>query len=158
MLPQTITDTEADKLAFARAWLLEPADPFKAACGIFGTDTAKALRAATFWINDPLVLDEKDRLLDEEGEDAFLPSKTDALQAIWELSKVGEHKDRILALKLYAEVRGYMPKAAPAVAVQNNTINHRVMEVHNHGTNADWEKQLLAQQRQLISDANSPRH
>lgn len=151
-------EAEAKK-AFALAWLREPKDAFKAALAVFGQDTRAALNASTFWINDSEVLAEKDRLIQaaENGEDSFLPSKVEMLSDLYQLTKSTyvEGKDKVAAFKLYAEVRGWTPKAGPTVNVDNSkVVNNKVMVIQDHGSDNDWQEKLLRQQRQLISEAS----
>lgn len=154
-------DTADYRRAFALAWLREPNEPFKAACEVFGTDTKSALYASTFWIRDPEVIAEKERLIaaQDEGEESFLPSKAEALRDLYEYTKSGEHKDRIAAFKLYAEVRGWMPKGGTNVNIDQSTrTTNQVMLVQDMGNDSDWEKGIAEQQRRLIENAAAPRH
>lgn len=151
-----MSDTE-DKRAFALAWLRQPDDAFKAACEIWPNDTQKALKASSFWVRDPEVIAERERLLDEHGEEAFLPSKHDLAREIWKLTQDGLREDRIKAMKLYAEVRGFIEKPQTNVNVDNSKTTHNVMLVAMPASIEEWQQKAVAQQKQLVSNAR-PTH
>lgn len=149
-------DSTEKKREFALQWLREPGDSFKAACEVFGSDTKSALYASTFWIRDPEVIAEKERLLaaEDDGESAFLPTKAEMLRDLYELTKRGEEKDRVSAFKLYAEVRGWMPKGGTNVNIDQSTrTTNQVMLVQDMGSDAAWENGIAEQQRNLIKNA-----
>jgi hypothetical protein len=140
------------KLAFA-AQLLKigknPNEAFKAALVIFPNDTSLALRAATSWINDPIVLAEKVRLTEDVGEEEFLPSRTDLLTELHTRAKGCTFIDDYTKLmRLYFEVRGMIAKPQPNTNV--NIVQNKVMIVRDHGTDENWKEGLRAQQAKLI--------
>lgn len=141
------------KLAFA-AQLLKigknPNEAFKAALVIFPDDTSLALRAATQWVEDPIVIAEKARLQEEGGEEAELPSKVDLLKEIHDRAKAAPFsEDYARLMRLYMEVRGMLTKA------QQNTgnttmVQTTVMVLKDHGSDDEWKAGIKAQQARLI--------
>lgn len=158
--PATVAPTEsaeellALKERFAELTLREP-DAFKVALVLFPNDTGRALRIANEWPNDPQVKEIRQSFVDaeEDGETAFLPSKADACRLAWNIARDADKftEDRLKALRLYGEMRGYIEKPA-AVTVNNNTnVAMRVLVVKDHGTNDEWEQKLRSQQKRLIN-------
>lgn len=146
------------KTAFAIAWLREPEDAFKAAMVVFGMDTNAALLASTKWTNDADVLRIRDELLDEHGEDAFLPSKEDAIRLAWKMAnnEYAGTKDRVAALHVFSELRGYITKGATNVNIdQSKTVTHNVLQVPMPATTAEWQEKAKVQQRMLVENARS---
>lgn len=147
-----IEDNAVLKKAFAAALLYHPNEPFKAGAKVFPGNHTRALTAAQVWVGDPEVLQFQVDLLEEFGEDNFLPNKVMLARRIFEL---GENErasipERLAAFRLYADVRGFIEKAA---LIQNNNVTlnqNRVMVVKDHGTDDDWEVKVAAQQSKLI--------
>jgi hypothetical protein len=141
------------KEQFAELSLREP-DAFKVALVIYPNDTGRALRVANEWPNDPQVKTFRQSFVDaeEDGETAFLPSKADAARLAWNIARDADKftEDRLKALKLYSEIRGFIEKQAVAVT-QNNITQNRVLIVRDHGTNDEWEKALRSQQKRLVN-------
>lgn len=144
------------KQRFAAALLKQPGEPFKAALSI-GLDTGKALRASSEWVNDEIVLKEQERLLEENENGAldFLPTKADAARLAWDMANndAAFIEDKLKALKLYADIRGFIEKPA-AVNVDQRVTNNRVMLVKEFESDEDWEAKALEQQRKLVSEAS----
>lgn len=136
------------------AFLAQNPAPFEAALMLIPDNHGMAAWVAVNWANDPEVLAERDRVRKEIGE-SLLPDKTDLCTLVWDLANKGCFDDRIKAAKLYGELRGYVEKAAPAIV--NNTFSPKVIQVTNHGTDAQWESAAEKQQRELLSVA-STRH
>lgn len=147
-------DESKFKAAFAALLLENPANPFQAACGVFPDDNRRALWVATHWLNDEEVRKEMNRLRSKGADLDALPTKADLARSIWELTEKGLYEDRIKALKLYAEVRGFVEKAAP---VSVNVNNNRVMVIRDQGTNEQWESKVAKQQADLLN-ASATRH
>lgn len=144
----------ADELAlkheFAEALLKLPNDPFRAACGVFGNDTVKALEVANRWPFDLVVLQRQAELLDKFGPEEFLPTKTDVARRIWNCGEAAtDTKDKLAAYRLYAELRGFVPKG-DAAGVNVTVNNNRVMVVPAFGTDDQWETNAARQQSKLI--------
>jgi hypothetical protein len=137
------------KDAFAAALLRSPDDPFTAALAVFGTDTRTALYVSQEWVRDLYVLQKQAELLEQFGEDEFLPSKATLARDVFNFARsTKDGKEKIAAYKLYAEVRGMIEKQT---AIANVTVNNnRVMVVKDHGTDDDWETAARIQQAKLI--------
>jgi hypothetical protein len=144
------------KDAFAAALLRQPNDPFRAALQIFGSDTRRALQVSQEWVCDLYVLSKQAELLEAMGEDAFLPNKAMTARRIWDLANTTtDTRDKIAALKLYAEVRSYIEKPGDKINT-NLTINqNRVMVIKDHGSDDDWERRAGEQQMKLVADARN---
>ncbi|AMW36121.1 putative small terminase [Xanthomonas phage XAJ2] len=148
-------DTIKQKHAYAAMLLQEP-DPFKAALRTFDGDTGFAIRIYLHWPEDPIVIAEQKRIkADNPNMDLDkLADKAATAKLAWEIAeqKLYEPKDRLAALKLYAEIRNYIekPKAGDVnVQVQQN----RVMVVKDHGSDDDWKEKARLQQARLKSEA-----
>lgn len=147
-------DTEEDaKRAFAGAWLRNPTKPYDAAVSILGF-TQWAHIASTQWIVDPIVLGEKERLLDEFGAKAFLPTKEEMAHTLLaEAANYRDAEDKARFYKLAADIMGYVEK--PAVNVGNTTHVQvvGVLKVKDHGEIDEWSRGTVAQQTKLINGA-----
>lgn len=138
------------KARFAEALLRTPNNAYAAACVVFGTDTANALRVSSEWPFDLYVLQRQAELLDEFGADEFLPTKAVVARNIYETGeRATDPKDKLAAFKLYAEVRGFMPKG-DAASVNLTVNNNRVMVLRDFGNDDDWERAASKQQSKLI--------
>lgn len=124
-------DDEARKKLFG-VELAKHDTAFQAACAMF-EDTSQALWASHHWINDPIVLASKD-LYNEAINSNLLDKDALAIKLLKFSDEKGPNgyptidaKDRLAALRLYAEIRGYIGKVEiPA----NNTYNdNRVMKI-----------------------------
>lgn len=146
-------DASTLKKAFAAALLRFPNDPFKAALQLFPSNTLRALTVSQEWISDPFVLNAQSELIEELGEDHFLPSKLTLARRVFELGERerASQSERLAAFRLYAELRGFIEK--PGFTVQNNTLinnQNRVMVMTDHGSNENWEAKALEQQTKLV--------
>lgn len=109
------------KQAFGIALAQNFKNSFEAACSIFGKETQKALWASTKWLDDPEVIKAKeeynavttapDILLDKVGLSRKLLAFADE-KVIFNGNSVfaAEAKDRLAALKLYAEIQQFIGK------------------------------------------------
>lgn len=152
-------DNETElKQQFARELLKTPTEPFKVAARIFGDDTGRALQVSHRWPHDPEVLGYMAAAVDEMGDLHFLPTKAEAARAAWELSQDQklDTDNRLKALRLYADIRGYIERQGGITVNQNNITQNKVMVVKDHGSNSEWENAAAAQQAKLISDAAAP--
>ena len=109
-------DEERLKKEFAASLLKTPNEPFKAALAVFGSDSMAAMHAANYWVHDATVKAEQDRLIEELGEAAFLPSKAQIARELYELSQKERlsqtDKLRIDALNSYAKLMGWITDSA----------------------------------------------
>jgi hypothetical protein len=151
------TDEEilAKKERFAELMLREN-EPFKVALILYPDDTGRALEVASMWPRDPVVIELQKSLTDAEGEITFLPTKADAARLAWNMARDEARftEDRLKALKLYAEIRGFIEKPQVSVQnnVQNNNVQHNVMVVYDHGNDAEWSDKLRNQQKRLKAE------
>lgn len=133
------------KQKFAKEWHKTPKNPYDAAVRACGPGRLAA-QVAVEWTDDPEVLGEVEKLKKNPVASEGM-AKKDVLGAIWELGcDPGiEPKDRINALKLYAEVAGLIIKNEKIEQVSTN----KVMLVKDHD---DWESKAEEQQRKLVSN------
>lgn len=109
--------------------------PFNAGLAVFGDNANKALWASHYWVNDPITIASRDtyketveskaKLLDKEALSVKLlefADEKDATQRFY----VNDGKDRLTALKLYAEVQGFIGKIE---LNSNTTINNNKLEL-----------------------------
>lgn len=135
---------------FADAYLRTPENSFAAACTVFGTDTATALKVSSEWPFDLYVLQRQAELLETFGPDEFLPTKQQVARRIFETGeRTNDVKDKLAAYRLYAELRGFMPRGDGA-NVSLTVNNNRVMVMRDFGNDDDWEKSAVTQQSKLI--------
>lgn len=155
--PQKDDETEL-KRRFAVELLKQPNEPFQAAVAVFGDDTGRALQASHRWPQDAVVIAAMQQAIEELGDMHFLPTKAQLAREAYNIGtdpKV-HVDDRLKAMRLYADIRGYIDKQGANVVVNNLTQN-KVMLVRDHGSNEDWETAAAEQQRKLIEAANAPR-
>lgn len=144
-------DPVKQKKEFAAAWLRCNEDAHKAAFIIVPNDPGMALQIALAWPKDPVVLAEKELLLGANDAKTFLPSKEKQARDVYDMacSTLIPVEDRLKAHRLYAELMGHIEKAAPTTAV--NILSQGVMIVKDNGTDDQWERKAMAQQRTLIN-------
>ena len=121
--PKPFENDEALKKQFGVEWA-KCDKPFDAACRVFETDTSAASWIASKWLTDPVVLASKDVYLKQVKAETLLLDKDAFAAKLMELSEQSVNgryiltgKERIEALKLYADVRGFLSK-------DNNTFNN----------------------------------
>ena len=111
----TLYRTDPEKKRLYGLALATGAKPFEAALKVFD-DTNKALWVSQNWANDPIVLEAKaiepvnnEKLLDKEqlaSKFLLIFNEKDPSGRFY----ANEAKDRIAALKVYAEICGYIGK------------------------------------------------
>ena len=138
-------------LRFAAA-IAEGEHPYKAALAVLGaTETSQALKVHKLWANDPIVINEVSRINNilEEGDVGL--SKVAFLTKLLDTHKeLKDGKDKIAALRLYAEVRGFLKKDE---GVTVNNVTNKVLVVNSAGADDDWERKVQRQQLRLIQGA-----
>lgn len=150
------------KLAFARYCFDNPGLEREAGYHVFpGRDNFGRALQAQAWIHDPFVRAELNALRGDADEvDDRRPSKSQISGAAWDMANnpAADHKDRIAALRLCAEVEGAIVKG-PAIVNDNRTIN--VLRVPTRDVtpedDADFDRKFKAQQTRLVADARSVR-
>lgn len=151
-----MTPEQELKKAFAKALLFNPNNPFQAAKSVTEGDVQAAMGLSTHLVYDKEVLEFKKELIEERGADAFLPTKADMFSEVWRRANNTEDNDQFVKLAhLACDIRGF--KEAPARVIVNNTNNeisvNKVLVIPmREGSDANWEKQLMAQQQALITD------
>jgi len=118
------------------------------------SDPGTALRAAQTLPNDPFVLEEIARLKEENGEEAFLPSKAESLREILRRAEAvpdGDTEGYERLMKLYFSGRGFIEKPGTNVNVDVKVAS--VMVVRDHGSDEEWESRTAEQQRELTLNA-----
>lgn len=152
-----LTTTRNEKQLFAVAMLKPGADPYAVALEVFGGDIPKALIASRQWPSDPEVLEYREIALEDNGAEAYLPSKAEVVTEIWTKAKATLNADTAFkGFKLVADIMGYVDK--PGTTVNNNTLvdNRKVMVVKDHGTDDEWEAKLQQQQADLVNVSAQP--
>lgn len=119
-------------------------------------DPGVAQAAVDRWNSDPVCQQERQRLVEEHGERAELPTKETVLKEVLALARADKYSlsEKLKAYSLYSEMSGYTGRnsaAAPSVSVFAN----KVMYVRSQGTDSDWEKNAAKQQAKLVADARA---
>jgi hypothetical protein len=122
--------------AYGEALAKNSVNPFQAACEVFGKEINAALWASNYWLTNPVVVaarDEKLKSLDISKEllnkDALAKK---LLNFADERSLDGrfplhDSKDRLAALKLYAEIMQFIGQAS--IDMSNKTFTNNVMNI-----------------------------
>lgn len=118
--------------------LAKNSNAFEAALVVFNDNANDALWASAYWIGDPLVLSTKDlylkniavqsKLLDKETFAARLLMIAEEKHPVSQLYYC-DAKDRIAALKLYADTMGFLNKEQPQLQINNNIVNDNSLTV-----------------------------
>lgn len=135
------------KRSYAYSLLKNPEDSFKAALEIFPLDKSAAIKISNIWPNDPDVVMFMREILDQRGEDEFLPSKNDLLKKVWDQleNKYLEPSDFVKLADQYAKLRDFYPE----VKKDTSSINivgdcAKVMVITSAQSDADWEEKSRA--------------
>lgn len=119
MTPPPFEQTDENKRAFAAALVKFVGTPWDAAIHVFGEkyrgNAGVFLYVANEWVNDPLVVAEQQRLTAADVVGSTLANKDEAARQVWLWTQEPKSalKDRIEAMKLYAEMREFVKKDAP---------------------------------------------
>lgn len=106
------TDEHREK--FAGELLRNPNKPMDAALVVFGTERMGVTAfVAAEWPNDPKIVEITNKLLGSKGVDAFMPTKEAAAIRVWQWTNEGPKEERIKAMKLLAEISGWIEKPDP---------------------------------------------
>lgn len=125
-------DAEKKRL-FGLALAKNPKNAFEAAVMIFPQDSSAALWASTYWLNDETVIAAKagfsekievaDSLLDKSQLcHKLLAFADEKVQVNGNILFAAEAKDRLAALKLFAEIQGFIGKVD--LNQTNNYVNN----------------------------------
>lgn len=151
-----MTNEQKLKRAFAEAWLRNPNNMYAGAMELTRNDPFMATRLCDQFLFDEEVKAYKRELIDEHGEEHFLPTKTDMLHQIMDRAIGATEEGFVKMMKLAADMRGFIEK--PGVTINNNSLtNNRVMVVPVGRLNDDgtvdanqWEQSAIEQQQALI--------
>lgn len=97
--------------------------PFEAACAVCGNDTNRALFVMQNWLTDPIVIAAKDKYKETAEASTTLLDKDQLAAKLLRMAEeknannsfyLLDGKDRLKALELYADIKGYKNK-------ENNT-------------------------------------
>lgn len=148
------------KWLFAEQLLRNPTNHFLAAMNVTFGDRVAALVILDNW-NDTVEINRmKQTLVQEQGEEAFLPSKTSMVWSILHRAERSyDDSDYCKLMSLAADMQGMTPKANNAqVVVNNTTTNNKIMHipvmVNNNGqhlSDDEWEQSLIQQQKTLTN-------
>lgn len=121
---------EAKKKLFGIELSKQSGNPFLAACNVF-EDASKAMWASKFWVTDPVVIGARDAYQKTVEVECKLLDKTQFSVTVLNLAENSdlEGRDRIAALKLYAEVQGWLNKAVIDASTNNFTNNNEMQIV-----------------------------
>ena len=157
-------DDEALKKQFGVEWA-KCEKPFAAACNVFLEDTSAALWIAANWLTDPIVNASKDAYL------ATLKAETSLLDkdafAVMLMELAGEvhperrtyilsGKERIDALKLYAEVRGFLNKNETNINNFTNNEGLKVVFVKSEPVQPKVIEQVPNAKSEILNDGPLP--
>ena len=145
------------KIAFAEESLRNPHDSFKAALKVTQGNSLQSLWITQNWVYDPVVLQEKKRLLEENGEEHYLPSMPSMVHDILHRAVDSKNDDYVKLLTLAANMRGMLAAKTNVNVNTTNVTQNRVMVVPVRvGSDSkpigldEWERQLITQQQGLI--------
>lgn len=127
------------KKQFAIALANNKDSPFKAGCEVFGKETNKALWASVNWRDDPVVTETKQEYAEVITVPTVLLDKDQLAARLLEFSEetlifngetryAAEAKDRLAALKLFAEIQGFINNKTE-INNNNNFTKNNFMEI-----------------------------
>jgi hypothetical protein len=144
------------KRKFAELWLRNPSQPYQCILELIPDDRVKAISVMGVLTIDPEVKAIQEELLEEYGEEHFLPSKAQMVRKVLDRADQATEDGFIKMMKLAAEMRGFVDKTG--VTINNNhTVNaNRVMVIPSMPKTEDgvidvsqWQQQALSQQATL---------
>lgn len=143
--------------AFAEQLLRHPKEPMVAAAKVFPGAPWLQTLAVTRWVFSPKIAEISKNLIDKYGEEYFLPTRFEFLSKVWQKMNEAyiEPRDFCKLAEVYGKARSFFPdeKANANLNIDVGNVNIvKVMNIPTHSSDSDWEAQLLAQQRKLISD------
>ena len=124
-------DDEELKAQFGCALAQGFKNSFEAACSIFGKETNKALWASTKWLEDEIVIKAKEEYSSVVASKDILLDKTALSHKLLAFADerinfngnsvyAAEAKDRLAALKLYADIQGFIAKDSSSTIINNS--------------------------------------
>lgn len=150
----TIDDEAELKKQFAADVLAEVSvqAPHLVSQRMFPNDFDKQREVSHLWPSDPIVRVETERLTKANTALAYLPDKAATARKAWQLIAEGaDQPQKVSALKVYADLMGFIEK--PSTVVNNNAtqFNSGVLIVREQSPE-DWEKGVFEQQRKLEAE------
>jgi hypothetical protein len=149
----TDDEAKAKKEAFAKALMINPHHPDRAAMSI-ESRASHVSYILTHWQYDPEVYAHMEALLKVEGQKAKIPTKEEfAASLISEANECRDKETKLDYFKLFANVMGYVEKPG-AVTNINNTVNNvksNVLVLPERKPAAEIEGRVMEQQRLLTS-------
>lgn len=144
------------KREFAYALLRNPSSCLAAAQEVFPFDASTALKVSDIWPHDPTVVRYKYEIKQQEGEELFLPSKTDFLTKIWDRinqpNPITDNDEFVKLATLYGKARGFIEEKVNQNATNINFgESAKVMIVTNAGTDDEWQAKAMANQQKLLN-------
>jgi hypothetical protein len=118
--------------------LAKQENPFNAACEIFKDDTGAALWISKHWLIDPVVIAARDLYLEAKAAETNLLDKHQLAARLLKFAEekdvsqrfyITEAKDRLAALKLYAEICGFIGAGKVEIDASTKNINNNVMKI-----------------------------
>lgn len=145
----------AKKYLFAAAWLRSPTDVLKAANEIEPEHAARAIWITQNWQLDPVVIAEKERLLELAGPIARVPSKEEFALELYKLANDPATKstgDKLAAYRFFAELMDYTQKAGSGGTNINinNQLTAKIMAVPIASSDEQWEKIAIEHSKTLM--------
>jgi hypothetical protein len=149
----------ADELkpAYGRILARTP-DPYLAALALVDGSIPHALWVSNNWRNDAVVIEYKKLELAEIDKENQI-SKSDLTKRVLAIidSNEAEHRDKVAAARLIAEMNGYIEK--PAAPIVNNQVNtaptYRVVAMPESQSMDEWEKAAQKQQMDSLNVSTS---
>lgn len=142
---------EASKLKFAASFARSK-NAANAAMSVWPNDPGFALKQSYLLPFDSVVIAELKRILDVEGEQSLLPSKSELVRDILTRAKAAACDDDYEKLmRLAANMMGHIEK--PGTNVDVKVQVQSVMVVKDHGTDEEWAARMAAQQQNLVLNA-----
>lgn len=150
-------DDEKLKRRYAAELLRQPGEPYAAAAALLpgGQDINVTALMGQLWPTDAIVIEEMNRLREELGDAAGLPSKERYLLEIYEMGRdrTKTVTERLAAYKLVGDVMGFTPRPGVQQLMPVTPMSNKVMKVREFESELDWQKGASVQQQQLIEDA-----
>ncbi len=137
--------------------------PFKAATEVFQDDTNTAVYVSQHWINDPTVIAARDNYLKAADVSQTLLDKEQFARKLLSMAEeknqsntfyLLDGKDRLTALKLYAEVRGFTGNK-PDLSINNNFV-HNKMTIKLVSAEKEQKPKIIENEEPNINTNNSP--
>lgn len=113
-------------------------NPFQAALAVFPHDSRKALYASINWLNDPIVIASRDIYLKTLKEAPVILDKETLAAKVLKIAEeknidgtryLVDARERINALKLYADIAGYTGKVEIDASTKNFTHNEMRIKI-----------------------------